>query len=192
MTQEFEGQEISEFIAALPGMKLEAPDSYQRGTYLTLSVEVRVRSVRYEEVTSGKNKGDLQKIHVLAIENVSVEETVTPQQHRAMLEAAAATLLDENGQVVQVPDGGPITEATPGSISEPVATVLPEPVDEPQMTPSTLTEAAADLEGDEQEAVARYDAALAGGLSDAEAREEGWVYEAPEYASTSNEVSVGF
>ena len=54
MSQEFEGQEISEFIAAIPAMKLEAPESYQRGTYLTLQVEVRVRSVRYEDITTGK------------------------------------------------------------------------------------------------------------------------------------------
>lgn len=119
MSMEFEGQEISEFIAAIPAMKLEAPDSYQRGTYLTLSVEVRVRSVRYEEVTSGKHKGDLQKVHVLAVENVTVEETVTPQQRRAILEAAAAQLVDDTGQPVDVPDGGDSAEAIPGSIAEP-------------------------------------------------------------------------
>lgn len=99
MSQEFEGQEISEFIAVIPSMKLEAPDSYQRGTYLTLNVEVRVRSVRYEEVTSGKNKGDLQKVHVLAIENVSVAETITPQQRQAILEAAAKQMEIDAGIV---------------------------------------------------------------------------------------------
>src|SRR5947209_5486175 len=61
----FDGQEIVGYVAAIPAMKLEAPDSYQRGTYLTLQVEVRVRSVRYEEVTSGKQKGELIKVHVL-------------------------------------------------------------------------------------------------------------------------------
>lgn len=119
-TQSFEGQEISEFIAAIPAMKLEAPESYQRGTYLTLSVEVRVRSVRYEEVTTGKNKGDLQKVHVLAVENVSVEQTVTPQERLAILEAATAQLVDSEGVAVEVPDGGDIAKATPGSIAEPV------------------------------------------------------------------------
>lgn len=119
MNQEFEGQEISEFIAAIPAMKLEAPDSYQRGTYLTLSVEVRVRSVRYEEVTTGKHKGDLQKVHVLAVENVSVENVITPQQRQAILEAAAAQLVDAEGEPIEVPDGGDITEATAGSIAEP-------------------------------------------------------------------------
>lgn len=167
MTQEFEGQEISEFIASLPSMKLEAPDSYQRGTYLTLQVEVRVRSVRYEEVTSGKNKGDLQKVHVLAIENVAVTETLTPQMRREILEAAAAQLVGSDGEPVVVEDGGPIESATAGSISEPVATVLPEPIDEPTMTPNTLTETAAGDEGD-----------------------SGWVYETPEYAEA--EASVGF
>lgn len=166
MTQEFEGQEISEFIAAIPAMKLEAPESYQRGTYLTLSVEVRVRSVRYEEVTTGKNKGDLQKVHVLAVENVSVEHVVTPQQHREVLEAAAAQLVDSNGEVVAVPDGGPIGEA----VAEPIAAVVPEPIEAPQMTPDTLTDTASPSESD-----------------------SGWVYEQPEYARKAEaEVSVGF
>jgi hypothetical protein len=168
MTQEFEGQEISEFIAVIPSMKLEAPDSYQRGTYLTLNVEVRVKSVRYEEVTTGKNKGDLQKVHVLAIENVSVTETITPQQRQAILEAAAAQLLDSDGKPVVVEDGGPSSEAVAGSISEPVYENTSK-----------------------EEAVARYESALASGLSDAEAREEGWVYESPEYAQTEP-ASVGF
>lgn len=159
MSQEFEGQEISEFIAVIPSMKLEAPDSYQRGTYLTLNVEVRVRSVRYEEVSSGKNKGDLQKVHVLAIENVSVAETITPQQRQAILEAAEKAL------------EAPVSETDGGSFVEPVATVLPEPVDVPAMTPDTLTETAV---GDPEM-----------GITDPD-----WVYEAPEYAK--NEVGVGF
>jgi hypothetical protein len=137
MSQEFEGQEISEFIAALPSMKLEAPDSYQRGTYLNLNVEVRVRSVRYEEITSGKRKGDLQKVHVLAIENVSVVETITPQQRQAILEEAAKHL---ESAVIEAPDSG--------SLGEPVAAVLPAPVVDDQMTPDTLTEKAVPEEAD--------------------------------------------
>lgn len=116
-SQSFEGQEISEFIASIPGMKLEAPDSYQRGTYLTLNVEVRVRSVRYEEITTGKRKGDLQKVHVLAVENVSVVDTITPQQRQAILEAAAAQLVDGNGEPVAVPDGGDVADAEPTPIA---------------------------------------------------------------------------
>lgn len=118
-SQSFEGQEISEFIAALPPMKLEAPESYQRGTYLTLNVEVRVRSVRYEEITTGKRKGDLQKIHMLAIENVTVEQTVTPAQHREALEKLAGS-----GSQIE-----PVDEIAVSSNS----------VDADQHTPDTLT-----------------------------------------------------
>jgi hypothetical protein len=163
MTQEFEGQEISEFIAAIPAMKLEAPESYQRGTYLTLNVEVRVRSVRYEEITTGKRKGDLQKVHVLAVENVSVTDTLTPQQRREIMEAAAAQLTDSTGEPVVVEDGGPIEEA----VAEPIAAVTPEPLDTPTLTPDTITDQAAPEEGD-----------------------SGWVYEKPEYASAT--ADVGF
>lgn len=119
----FDGQEIVGYVASIPPMKLEAPESYQRGTYLTLKVEVRVRSVRYEEVTRGKQKGELLKVHVLATEDVKILGVLTPQDRRLLLEAAAAELVDNQGAPVEVPDGGPIEDAvaTPisGSKSEP-------------------------------------------------------------------------
>lgn len=163
MSQEFEGQEISEFIAAIPAMKLEAPESYQRGTYLTLQVEVRVRSVRYEEITTGKRKGDLQKVHVLAVENVSVTDTLTPQQRREIMEAAAAQIEASTGEPTVVEDAGE-------PLAEPVAAVVPEPIEDATYTPNTLTETA-----------------------QAEESDSGWVYETPEYATTASASSeVGF
>lgn len=88
--QEFEGQEITEFIASIPGVKLEADEGYARGTYLDLHVQVRVRSVRYEEIVAGKKKGDLQKVHVMAIENVAIGKVTTPDEHKAAVEASFA------------------------------------------------------------------------------------------------------
>lgn len=123
---EFEGQEISEFIAAIPGVKLEAEEGYARGTYLDLKVQVRVRSVRYEEIAAGKKKGDLVKVHVMAIENVEVAGVTTPEEHRQQLEAALADqlaeLVDENGQPVELPDGGPVSKAKPQNIDPEVVT----------------------------------------------------------------------
>jgi hypothetical protein len=130
-----------------------------------LQVEVRVRSVRYEEITTGKRKGDLQKVHVLAVENVSVTDTLTPQQRREIMEAAAAQLTDANGEPVVVVDGGPVDTA----VAEPIAAVVPEPIETPTLTPDTLTDTAAPEEGD-----------------------SGWMYESPEYATQTEPASVGF
>lgn len=99
---EFEGDEISEFHATLPSTKLEAPEAYPRGTYMTLKVEVRVRSVRVEE----DRKSNLSRNHVLSIESVSIEEILTPAQRKALLEAAAAELAaQEAGSIVQEEPG---------------------------------------------------------------------------------------
>jgi hypothetical protein len=78
--QEFEGQEITGFWAQIPQIKVEADKSFQRGTYLNLTVQVRVRSARFEETKAG----DLEKIHVMAIENIEVASVVTLlQEYRA-------------------------------------------------------------------------------------------------------------
>lgn len=83
---EFEGQEITQFFASIPAIKVEADQSYARGTYLNLSVQVRVRSARFEET----KQGDLQKVHVMAIESLDVKSVITPEQIRAQLEAEQA------------------------------------------------------------------------------------------------------
>jgi hypothetical protein len=89
--QEFEGQEITGFWAQIPQIKVEADKSFQRGTYLNLTVQVRVRSARFEETKAG----NLEKIHVMAIENIEVASVVTPQEYRAQVEAAEALALEQ-------------------------------------------------------------------------------------------------
>lgn len=115
----FDGQEIVGYVASIPAMKLEAPDSYQRGTYMTLQVEVRVRSVRYEEVTSGKQKGELVKVHVLATEDVKILGVLTPQERLELLQAQqaevdAADVID--GEVVE--DQKSISGSNPEPVAE--------------------------------------------------------------------------
>lgn len=80
----FEGDAVTDFMAVLPSAKLEANEAYQRGTILTLNVEVRVKSVRLEE----NRHGELVRSHVLAIENVAVTNKVTPAERLALIEAA--------------------------------------------------------------------------------------------------------
>ena len=90
MSTEFEGDEVSAFAACLPATRLEAPEAYQRGTILTLQVEVRVRSVRLEE----DRKGNLSRNHMLALENVSIIGSETPAERRAAAEAAHEAILE--------------------------------------------------------------------------------------------------
>jgi hypothetical protein len=132
---EFEGQEITGFQVAIPAVKLEADESYQRGTYLDLHVQVRVRSARFEETKSG----DLEKVHVMAIESVAIAGVITPQQHLALVEAAeAAAQGDTQGDLPNCPEhpqffiasGGVCPECSwnpeadkGGSKKEPLATV---------------------------------------------------------------------
>lgn len=93
---EFEGDEVSDFTAQIPSMTLETDQAYPRGTYLTLQVEVRVRSIRIDE----DRKGNLSRKHVLAIEDVKILERLTPEQRRAFL--AQATAAVEDGAPVEL------------------------------------------------------------------------------------------
>lgn len=115
---EFEGQEITGFQVAIPAVKLEADESYQRGTYLDLHVQVRVRSARFEETKSG----DLEKVHVMAIENVSIANVTTPAQHLALVEAAEAAAQAEE-PVAKEPVAKSNEEEESGSQKEPLVPV---------------------------------------------------------------------
>jgi hypothetical protein len=69
---EFEGEYVRIMIGKLPAIDLEMDYGYARGTHLKLELEVRVRSVNVDEVTSGKNKGDLKREHKFVIEEAKI------------------------------------------------------------------------------------------------------------------------
>lgn len=81
---QFEGEDVTNFVAQLPAMKLEANEGYPRGTYLTLEVVVRVKSVRHDEDRSGA----ISRNHVLALDEVRIIDSLTPAQRLAIAEAA--------------------------------------------------------------------------------------------------------
>lgn len=97
---EFEGDEVSNFTAQIPAVKLDADAAYPRGTYLTLRVVVRVKSVRLEE----DRKGALARNHILALEECTITDTLTPAQRRALLEAAERAATELEVEEVPGPD----------------------------------------------------------------------------------------
>lgn len=82
----FEGEEVIDFSATLPSAKLEAPEAYPRGTELTLQVRVRVRSVR---IDSDKHD-NLVRNHMLALDECTIIDVLTPQMRAALVAAAEA------------------------------------------------------------------------------------------------------
>jgi hypothetical protein len=88
---EFEGDEVTDFAVQLPSTTIEASDAYTRGTLMNLNVQVRVKSVRLEE----DRKGNLVRKHILAIEDVSVMDVLTPAQRKALIEAAQRAAEEE-------------------------------------------------------------------------------------------------
>lgn len=94
---EFEGDEVTDFTAQLPSASLEAPQAYPRGTILNLSVQVRVKSVRLDE----DRKGGLVRKHILALEDVSILDVLTPEQRKALVDAAEqAATAEELGRTI--------------------------------------------------------------------------------------------
>lgn len=108
----FEGDEVTDFTAQLPSTKLEAPEAYPRGTIITLTVEVRVRSVRIEE----DRKGNLSRNHVLTIEDCSIREVLTPAQRAELLAAAEEQALKAEREKEYT-----VTEEPTGDTAEPAA-----------------------------------------------------------------------
>jgi hypothetical protein len=71
---EFEGSYIRQMEGRLPSITLDMPEGYQRGTHLTMEVEVRVRHVGFNE----NKDGDLVRQHVFALEEVRLTDAFDP------------------------------------------------------------------------------------------------------------------
>lgn len=77
---EFEGEYVRTMLGKIPGITLEMDYGYARGTHLKLELEVRVKRVAVDEVASGKNKGDLFRLHEFAIEEAKILGAYTAEQ----------------------------------------------------------------------------------------------------------------
>jgi len=71
---EFEGSFVREMEGQLPGITLDMPEGYKRGTHLTMDVEVRVRNVIFKE----NKDGDLIRQHVFALEEIKLVDAFDP------------------------------------------------------------------------------------------------------------------
>ena len=105
---EFEGEYVRLMIGKLPAIDLEMDYGYARGTHLKLELEVRVRSVNVDEVTSGKNKGDLKREHKFAIEEAKIIGAYTAEQlDEGVGGSLAATGTDIEDEEQDSDDDGP-------------------------------------------------------------------------------------
>lgn len=71
----FEGALVTEMEGRLPSVVMDMPEGYARGTHLRLNVEVRVKSIRYEE----NRQGDMVRQHVFALESVQLASAFAPE-----------------------------------------------------------------------------------------------------------------
>lgn len=95
----FEGTPITQMDAILPRMVIEMPEGYRRGTHLRLNVEVRIKSVRYDE----DRRGDLVRQHVLAIEGVELVSAFQPEQvHDDVGGSASAQAVPDEGEAEEL------------------------------------------------------------------------------------------
>lgn len=102
---EFEGDAVTDFLLAIPALKVESDTAYPRGTHINAKAEFRIRSVRIEE----DRKGNLTRHHVLVAESFRVTSFLTPEQRRANFEAEEAALAaaaeNEQGVTQEQPSG---------------------------------------------------------------------------------------
>lgn len=71
---EFEGDLVTDMEGRIPALTLEMPEGYPRGTHVRMQVELRVKSVRYDE----NRKGDLVRVHVFALEEAQLVAAFNP------------------------------------------------------------------------------------------------------------------
>lgn len=84
---QFEGEYITESEARMPAVTIELPEGYARGTILRLAVEARVKNIRYDE----NRKGDLVRVHVLALEAVGLSAAFRAEQRRDDVDGSASS-----------------------------------------------------------------------------------------------------
>lgn len=158
MTESFylDDEEVTDFTAQLPATTLEAPCSYPRGTLLTLQVQVRVKSLRLDE----DRKGGLSRKHMLAIEECTITDVMTPAERRAFLEAAAEETKQELARAERAAAGYVVPEEPEISATHPDGEPSDSDSDEDSFS--------------EDEKQALYRQYLADGWSEYEAREEVW------------------
>lgn len=65
---EFEGQPITQYEAVIPKTAVDLGEAYSRGMMLRVSVELRVRNVRFEET----KEGGLCRQHILTLEDAQI------------------------------------------------------------------------------------------------------------------------
>lgn len=124
-TLEFEGQPIENLLVYIPATKLEVDQAFARGTYLTLKMEFRVRSVRMEE----DRKGVLSRHAVLAFDgDAAIVSIDTPEERLAQAVANGDVEYVQDDEIptpdddreVEVEDEGyePRAEVTEQSVEE--------------------------------------------------------------------------
>ena len=82
---EFEGEYVRTMVGSLPAIALPMDVGYQRNTHLKMELELRVRNVRYEELTKAEEKatgdvGGMKRVHVFVLEEARIVEALTADQ----------------------------------------------------------------------------------------------------------------
>jgi len=77
---QFEGEFVRVMRGKIPGLSINMPEGFARGTHLKLEMEARVRNVSYLEATDKEHKGELVREHQLVIEEVAITTAMTADE----------------------------------------------------------------------------------------------------------------
>lgn len=77
---QFEGEYVRIMRGKIPGLSIDMPEGFARGTHLKLEMEARIRNVSYLEATDKEHKGDLVREHQLVIEEVAIMGAMTAEE----------------------------------------------------------------------------------------------------------------
>lgn len=105
---EFEGEYVRHMLGKLPGVTLPMDHGYPRGAHLKMEMEVRVRSVRVDEM-KGKNAGELSRLHEFTLEDIKIIGVYSADQADPGVGGSAAAtghdIEDEDDETDESPEG---------------------------------------------------------------------------------------
>jgi len=82
---EFEGEYVRTMVGSLPAISLPMEGGYPRNTHLRMNLGLRVRNVRYDELSKAEQKatgdiGGMKRVHIFSLEDAQVVEALTADQ----------------------------------------------------------------------------------------------------------------
>lgn len=126
---EFEGAPVAKFEGKVPSVTVDMSQDYRHGSIIRAAIELRVKSVRYEE----QRDGSMARVHVFAVESLDVVAAFNAADDQTVVGGSARGNINQDAE----DDGdGPDAYTDPDKNSHDLDEELPGNTNQPLDTAS--------------------------------------------------------